>query len=314
MVKETKISVVVPVYMGDSFLEELYDRVRTAVTALASGWELILVNDASPDRSWEKIVDLCKRDPAVKGIGLSRNFGQHCAITAGLSRATGEWIVVMDCDLQDVPEEIAALFEKAQEGYDVVCARRVLRQDGFLKRMSSKLFYKVFGFLTDTKMDPSIANFGIYRRNVIDAVLSMGDSIRYFPVMIHWVGFRQCSIPVRHAERKSGKSSYSFLKLCSLATNTMLGFTDKPLRLSIFVGGFFAFFSLGMAAVYFFLAWFGMITVHGFASIIFSIWFLGGVLLMSLGVCGIYIGKIFSQVKNRPVFIVAEEINRTEQK
>ena len=314
MIKETNVSVVVPVYMGESFLEELYDRVRATVTALASGWELILVNDASPDRSWEKIADLCKRDPAVKGINLSRNFGQHCAITAGLARASGEWIVVMDCDLQDVPEEISVLFEKAQEGYDTVCAQRVLRRDGFLKRMSSKLFYKIFNFLTDTDLDPAIANFGIYHRKVIDAVLSMGDFIRYFPAMIHWVGFRRCSIPVRHAERKSGKSSYSLLKLCTLAVNTMLGFTDKPLRLSIFIGGFFALFSLGTAAVYLFLTWFGVITVHGFASIIFSIWFLGGVLLMSLGVCGIYIGKIFSQVKDRPVFIISEEINRTEPK
>ena len=314
MVKATKRSVVVPVYMGETFLQELYIRVRAAATALTSEWELILVNDASPDRSWEQIADLCKRDTAVKGVNLSRNFGQHYAITAGLTRTTGEWIVVMDCDLQDIPEEIGPLFEKAQEGYDAVCAKRVLRQDGFLKRMSSKLFYKIFNFLTDTNMDSSIANFGIYHRKVIDALLSMGDSIRYFPAMIQWVGFRRCAIPVRHAERKSGKSSYSFLKLCQLAVNTMLGFTDKPLRLSIFIGGFFSLFSLGTAAVYLFLAWFGVITVHGFASIIFSIWFIGGLLLMSLGVCGIYIGKIFSQVKNRPAFIISEEINRTEPK
>jgi len=314
MGNQIKISVVIPVYMGEVFLPELYERVHAAVETLTSDWELLLVNDASPDSSWEKIRELCKRDPAVKGINFSRNFGQHYAITAGLTRASGDWIVVMDCDLQDMPEEIVPLFRKALEGFDSVCAQRVLRRDTFMKRMSSKLFYKIFSFLTDTRLDSSIANFGIYHRNVIEAILSMGDSIRYFPAMVQWVGFRRCAIPVRHAERKAGESSYSFMKLCRLAVNTMLAFSDKPLRLFVFIGGFMAVFSLGMAVVYLILSLLGMITVHGYASIIFSIWFLGGFLLMSMGTIGVYIGKIFSQVKNRPTFIISEEINRMDQK
>jgi len=309
-----KISVVVPVYMGEDFLQELYERTRAAVRTLTPDWELILVNDASPDSSWEKIKDLCRQDQKVKGINLSRNFGQHYAITAGLNRVSGDWIVVMDCDLQDVPEEIIPLFKKAMEGYDSVCAQRVLRHDSFFKRLSSKLFNKIFSFMTDTELDSSIANFGIYHRKVIHAILSLGDSIRYFPTMVQWVGFNRCAIPVRHAERKSGKSSYSFRKLCFLAVNTMLAFSDKPLRLFVFIGGFMSIFSLGMAVAYLILSLLKLITVHGFASIIFSIWFLGGIILMSIGVIGVYIGKIFSQVKNRPTFIISEEINRIVQK
>ena len=300
--------------MGEDFLQELYERTRAAVRTLTPDWELILVNDASPDSSWEKIKDLCRQDQKVKGINLSRNFGQHYAITAGLNRVSGDWIVVMDCDLQDVPEEIIPLFKKAMEGYDSVCAQRVLRHDSFFKRLSSKLFNKIFSFMTDTELDSSIANFGIYHRKVIHAILSLGDSIRYFPTMVQWVGFNRCAIPVRHAERKSGKSSYSFRKLCFLAVNTMLAFSDKPLRLFVFIGGFMSIFSLGMAVAYLILSLLKLITVHGFASIIFSIWFLGGIILMSIGVIGVYIGKIFSQVKNRPTFIISEEINRIVQK
>lgn len=146
-----KISVVVPVYMGKDFLGELYERVTTAIDLIPADFELILVNDASPDDCWSDIVRLCQSDKRVKGINLSRNFGQHYAITAGLTYATGDWVVVMDCDLQDLPEEIPNLFRKAQEGYDSVFAQRVVRQDTFIKRLQSKMFYKVFSYMTDTQ-------------------------------------------------------------------------------------------------------------------------------------------------------------------
>lgn len=309
-----KISVVVPVYFGEMFLVELHERIRLTVTALSEDWELILVNDASPDNSWAKITELCQHDPHVKGINLSRNFGQHYAITAGLSRSSGDWIVVMDCDLQDVPEEIKVLFAKAQEGYDIVLAQRISRQDGFWKRMSSKLFYKFFYYVSDIRMDASVANFGIYRKKVIDAALLMGDCIRYFPAMIHWVGFRQCAVPVKHAERKIGKSSYSFWKLCALGLNSIMSYSDKPLRLITYSGVVMSLLSMGMAVFYFCLGWLGYIVVHGYASIIFSIWFIGSIQLMTIGIVGLYVGKIFSQVKNRPVFIISEEIQIKENR
>ena len=202
-----RVSVVVPVYMGREFLRELYERVRAGALARFQDFELILVNDASPDDAWPAIAGLCREDARVKGLNLSRNFGQHYAITAGLNAASGEWVVVMDCDLQDLPEEIPRLYDKAREGYDTVFAQRLHRQDRAIKRMQSWVFYKVFSFLTDTQLDHSVANFGIYNHKVIRAILSMGDSIRYFPTMSRWVGFRMAFLPVAHGERKSGGSS-----------------------------------------------------------------------------------------------------------
>jgi len=305
------ISIVVPVYRGEDFLRELYLRVKKAVNTITPDWELILVNDQSPDGSWEIMRELSENDPAVKAIDLSRNFGQHFAITAGLTYAAGDWIVVMDCDLQDIPEEIPALYEKAMEGFDSVFAQRVERQDRFFKRLGSKLFYRVFSFMTDTRMDPSIANFGIYHRKVILAVLSMGDYIRYFPTMVQWVGFRKTELPVRHAERNSGKSAYSFLKSLKLAVNSILTFSDKPLRIIAVTGLVVSLLSFVTTLFYFVLALTGHIKVQGYASLILTLWFICGILMMTMGVVGIYVGKTFSQVKNRPPFLVSTCLNVT---
>lgn len=285
-------------------LDELVGRITASVRTLTDEYEIILVNDQSPDRSWDRIVSLCSSDPHVKGIDLSRNFGQHYAITAGLSRSSGEWVVVMDCDLQDRPEEIPNLYRKAQDGWDSVFAQRVDRQDKFLKRLSSAAFYKVFSFLTDSKQDKSVANFGIYHRKVVEAILSMGDSIRYFPIMAQWVGFRKYYLPVVHAERSSGTSGYSFLRLFRLASDNMIGFSDKPLRLMLQFGGYVVIVSF-FVALWYFIKWaFGWIEVDGFTTLAISIWFAVGILTMMLGITGLYIGKIYDRVKGRPLFII----------
>lgn len=303
------LSVVVPVYMGRLFLRELYERVKSCAATVFSDFELILVNDASPDNCWPDIAALCHEDTRVKGINLSRNFGQHYAITAGLAHAQGDWVVVMDCDLQDVPEEIPNLYKKACEGYDSVFALRQVRHDSASKRLQSWAFYKIFGYLTDTKLDHRIANFGIYHRRVIAAMLSMHDRIRYFPTMSQWVGFRKAYLPVLHAERKVGASSYSLIKLLRLASSNIIAFSDKPLRLFIWCGFATAALALCVAAFYYCLYLMGLIEVQGYASIILSLWFLCGTLMCSQGILGIYLGKTFDQVKGRPTFIVAETIN-----
>ena len=206
-----KISVVSPVYFGENLVEELVTRLDNSLTQICDDYEIILVEDGSPDDSWKSIEKACSVNSKVKGIKLSRNFGQHYAISCGLEHANGDWIVVMDCDLQDRPEEIRNLLEKALEGYDIVFAQRIERQDTFLKRMSSLAFYKVFSYLTDTQQDPSIANFGIYNKKVINAVLSMKDTIRYFPTLVQWVGFNSSKIEVEHNSRFDGHSSYSWI-------------------------------------------------------------------------------------------------------
>lgn len=308
-----ELSIVSPIYRGEKMLDELVRRIIDSVKDITDDYEIVLVNDCSPDNSWEKIVQLCNENKRVKGVNLSRNFGQHYAITAGLSKTSGNWVVVMDCDLQDRPEEIPNLYAKAREGFDSVFAQRVERQDTFMKRLSSAAFYFVFSFLTDSKQDKSVANFGIYNRKVVNAILSMGDSIRYFPIMAQWVGFRKGYLPVQHAERQVGSSSYSFFKLMRLASDNMIGFSDKPLRLMLTFGFYVVIGSL-LVALYYFVKWcLGLIVVDGFTTMVISLWLIAGILTMMLGITGLYIGKIFDRVKGRPVFIIGETVNFSEK-
>jgi dolichol-phosphate mannosyltransferase len=303
------ISVVVPVFKGGDTLEELIQRILTALNAENLKSEIILVDDGCPEGSWQLIEMLSEKFPEVLGIKLSRNFGQHYAITAGLDHANGEWVVVMDCDLQDMPEEIPNLYQEAQKGYDVVVGKRVDRKDHFLRKLGSKLFYRTLSYLTGSDQDETIANFGIYYYRVIQEVIGMRESIRYFPTMIKWVGFRQTSIPVAHQSNLHRKSAYQTKKLFNLALDIMLAYSDKPVRLTVKLGvvvaltGFlFALFTLIRYLQ-------GEIIVAGYASLIISIWVLSGLLLITLGVVGLYVGKTFEGVKDRPIYIIEEKTN-----
>ena len=299
------ISVVSPVYNAEKTLLLLVERVESVLLKTTSEYEIILVEDGGPDDSWSIINNLAKANNKILGIKLSRNFGQHNAITAGLSYASGEWVIVMDCDLQDVPEEIPRLLQKAEEGYDIVLAKRQTRKDHFFKKLSSRLFYATFSYLTETKQDHTVANFGIYHKRVINAILSMGDEIRYFPTMVQWVGFKKTAIEVEHAERAEGKSSYTFKKLLLLAFNNIIAFSDKPLRLTIKFGLSLSILSMFVGFYYLFLYFSGRITEVGFTSLIISLWFLAGIIILILGILGIYLGKAFEKIKNRPTFIIS---------
>ncbi len=308
MSSKTKISVVIPAYKCAKCIEELYARLVKILEAIGC-FEIIFTNDASPQNDWEVILDICAKDGRVKGINLSKNFGQHTAITAGLDAAEGEWVVVMDCDLQDRPEEIEKIYGKAKEGYDIVFARRAERKDGFLKRMSSRYFYKVLSYLTETEQDEAIGNFGIYSKKAIDAVKSQRESLRYFPVLIRWVGFRSVSIPVEHSPSSERKSSYSFRRLFNLALDVMIGTSSKPLKLVVKLGLLISAASFVYALYLIFKALHGDYLISGWPSLIVSIWFLSGIVIMILGMIGLYIGKIFDQVKNKPLYIVNETRN-----
>jgi len=302
--KSVKVSIVSPVYRAEKIVERLVNQIEKYIIELTDNYEIILVEDGSPDDSWSEISRICKINDKVKGVKLSRNFGQHYAITAGLDLATGDAVIVMDCDLQDRPDQFMKLFEKYNEGYDIVFAKREERQDSFLKRTMSKLFYKLFSYLTNTKQDASIANFGIYSKKSIDAILSMGDYIRYFPTMSQWVGFNKCAIGVEHGLRDEGKSSYTFMSLFNLAFNNIIAFSDKPLRITIKLGFIVAVLS-GLVGFYYLIASIaGYVEVTGFASIIISIWFLSGSIIFFLGMLGIYLGKTFENTKQRPLYII----------
>lgn len=299
------LSIVSPVYRAEKLISELVRRIKVSMATLTENYEIILVDDCGPDDSWSRIVEQAALDPRVRGLRLSRNFGQHKAITAGLAQTRGEWIVVMDCDLQDKPEEIPNLYNYAvNEGYDLVFARRVERQDSWLKRTGSRAFYQVLSYLTGTRQDPAIANFGIYHRKVVKAVLAMGDSIRYFPTMVRWVGFKSGGLAVDHAERPEGKSSYSLRGLINLALDIMLSYSDKPLRLTVKLGLGISGAAFLMVVITLFRYLHGDIWEPGYTSLVISIWFLAGLTLSVLGMVGLYIGKNFEQAKNRPLFIV----------
>ncbi len=304
-----QLSIVSPVYHGEKMVEQLVERISKSVSTITPDYEIILVNDASPDNSWLKIKELCANNNRVKGINLSRNFGQHYAISAGLSLCSGEWIVVMDCDLQDRPEEIPHLYNKAQEGFDIVYARRVVRHDGFFKRISSKIFHSVFDWLSGTKSDSSISNFGVYNKIVIDEYNKMGEVARSFDSLIKYLGFNTATVDVKHDYRGEGKSSYTLKKLLSLSFDVMISNTNKPLKMAIGFGFFMSFISFCLAVFNVIAKYVGNIGVEGYTSTVFSIWFVGGILLMMLGILGLYVGKIFDQVKQRPIFVIREKLN-----
>ncbi|MBL0126321.1 MAG: glycosyltransferase family 2 protein [Flavobacteriales bacterium] len=299
-----KVSVVSPVYRSKALVPELVARIRAVMIPLGVDWELILVDDACPEGSWDVIVAEAKSDQHVIGLKLSRNFGQHYAITAGLDRVTGDAVVVMDCDLQDRPEEIPRLLEEMRKGYDVVLARRVDRKDGFFKKLFSRLFYRTLGYLTGSEQDETVGNFGIYSAAVITEVRRLRESIRYFPTMVKWVGFRTTKLDVEHAGRTVGKSSYNLNRMLRLAMDIILAYSDKPLRLLVKFGVIVAVLSL-VLVVYTLVQWaLGDITVLGYASLITSIWFLSGCMMITLGVVGLYVGKTFEGVKDRPLYII----------
>ncbi|WP_317173507.1 glycosyltransferase family 2 protein [Hymenobacter montanus] len=296
-----------PVYLAEAMVAELVQRLVAALERISPHFEIILVDDRSPDGSWARIKEQMLRDPRVRGLRLSRNFGQHQAITAGLDQCRGEWIVVLDCDLQDRPEEIPALFAAAQRGYDLVLARRVDRQDAWSQKLLSRLFYWVLSYLTDTTQDPAVANFGIYHQKVVAAVLRMRESIRYFPTMVRWVGFRTGYLDVVHARRVSGRSSYSLGQRLHQGLDIMMAYSDKPLRLIIKFGLVLSGGVFLMVPITLLRYWLGQISQPGYTSLIISIWFLSGLLLAVLGVVGLYIGKTFEQVKNRPIYLIDEQ-------
>ena len=307
-IEAVEISVVIPVYGCRECLGELHRRLASSLSAITPNFEIILVNDACPQNSWETIKELAMKDRHVKAVDLSRNFGQHRAITAGLEFATGKWIVVMDCDLQDKPEEIVKLYDKATEGWDVVLSRRAFRQDHLFKRLSSNAFYRVYRYFTGGVFDSAINNFSISKSMVIKNFMRIGDQNRSFPLFIRWMGFKSTIIDVVHAERVSGQSSYTMRKQLRLASEIITTLSNKPLILSIKLGFTVATIAF-LYGMYLILEYFinGKL-LQGWTSTIVSIYFVGGMILAQLGIIGLYLGLVFDQTKNRPLYIVREVV------
>lgn len=305
-VNKPLISVVSPVYKAERILPALCQRLEASLSAITQEYEIILVCDGSPDRSWDVMRELVQQYPRLTVVNLSRNFGQHYAMTAGLDLSRGEWTVVMDCDLQDSPEEIARLLAMALEGHDIVVARRLNRQHKWWKRKTSELYFKVFSLLSGFKLDGSVGSFRIMSRPVVDGLCSMRESYRMFAGLVEWLGFKTGYLDVQHAARFEGESSYNLGRLLKMALDGMISFSNRPLYISIGAGLLLSAASslYGSFLIVRYLINPSANNVEGWLSTVTLTTFIGGLILLNQGVLGIYLGRLYNQAKGRPLYVV----------
>ncbi len=303
------ISVVIPVYGCREAVPELYKRLVTTLEAQGKSFEIIMVDDHCPQRSWEEIEKLCEADDRVVGIRLSRNFGQMRAITAGLEKSVGDLVVVMDCDLQDRPEFLPQFLAKIEEGYDIVYSKRKDRKDSFIVKALSRAFYAVYNKLSDMKYDFEVGNYSIAKRKVVDAFLEMKEQNRDYIMFLMWLGYKDTTIEIESDERFAGKSSYTFGKKVNLAVSLITAQSNKPLFLSVKAGFIISCASL-LFLVYLLIRYLVVKDFDmGWPSVIAAIYLMGGLMLSALGIVGIYIGNIFAESKGRPIYVIDDILN-----
>ena len=303
----THLSVVIPVYNESSLIEELVKRVKANIELITKDFEIIVVDDGSIDGTWNLIENEAKAESRVKGIKFSRNFGHHYAITAGLHNANGEWVVVMDGDLQDRPEVIPDLYRKAMSGFDVVFVSRQNRPEKFYYRIAQKFFYKLLRNLSGIDFDSRQANFSIISNKVVKAFINFPENARFYGSTIKWLGFSRSFILADHGLRHSGKPSYTIRKRVKLALDIILSFSERPLKFAITLGLLMSISSFLVSAWIIYGSYKWGFTVIGWSSLMAVILFSTGIILVIVGIAGIYIGKIFNQVKNRPLYIIDEK-------
>jgi len=299
------ISVVIPVYKAEACLKELYRRLVESLESLQLTFEIIMIEDCGNDGSWNVIREIASQDHRLRGFKLSRNFGQHHAITAGLDQAKGTWTVIMDCDLQDKPEDIRRLIEKTHEGFDIVIARNVLQRDSYFKEVFGRIYYKIFSWLADYSPENGARCFRIISSDATQALKAMREQSRSINTLCIWMGFSYTYMDVETQPRFAGKSSYNIRQLLDRATQIIVAFSNKPLRISISVGFTMAGCSLIYAIYIFTKAAMYDIPVPGWSSLITSFYFIGGLILANLGIVGVYLGKTFDEMKGRPLYLIA---------
>jgi len=318
MESETKspptISVVSPVYLAEGIVAELVSRLKSSLDEMGESYEIILVEDGGADNSWDRVREIALKDPAVRGVKLSRNFGQHFAITAGIDLAAGQYVVVMDCDLQDDPADIKLLYEKVREGYDIVFGMKEKRNHAAYRNALSRMFFSVFNRLSDNQTaNVSEGSFSILTRKAVDAYKQHRDAHRHYLMILRSMGFKRGHVKVSHSSRFEGKSSYSYKRLIALAWDGVASQSTKLLRFSIGIG--FAYMAASVLGIlYMFGQYFLMDSKppSGWASTIVVILGSTGMILMALGVIGVYIGSIFDQVKGRPLYLIDEDTQGAE--
>ena len=306
---ELEISVVVPVYNEEGNLSELSRRLKETLEGLQVTYEIIFVNDGSRDRSLEILQELHQANSDnIKVISFSRNFGHHIAVTAGIDHSQGNSVVLMDADLQDPPEEIPKLYEKFKEGYDVAYAVRKVRNDPIMKRISSSCFHALFKVLAKVDISPDYGIFRIMSRPAVDALKACRERSRFITALISWTGFSHIGVDTKRDARYAGETKYSMVKSILLAANGITSFSYFPLRLATYLGCLVAFISF-VAGIYMLLKKLLFdIAVMGYASVIISVLFIGGVQLIITGIMGEYIGRIYTEVQDRPIYLIKEKL------
>ena len=298
-------SFVIPVYNEEAALPELYRRLCEVLGRLDGEVEAVLIDDGSRDRSWQMMLDISARDPRFRVIQLSRNFGHQVAITAGMDFSRGQAVIIMDADLQDPPEVVQKMIEKWREGYEIVYGVREERDgETWFKRTTASIFYRLLRRLTDLDIPADAGDFRLVDRKAIDAFKSLRERSRYVRGLFAWVGFKQIGVRYKRAARVAGTTKYPLSKMLKLATDGIVSFSTFPLRLALNTGFLMAglSFAVGIAAVVTKLV--GGFVVPGWVSLLVAIAFLGGVQLILLGIVGEYIGRIYEEVKNRPLYVV----------
>ncbi len=301
------ISVVIPTYACATCLHVLHERLTATLAQMAVEYELVFVDDRATDGSWDVLAQLAADDQHVRAYRLSRNFGQHVAISAGIAHARGEWIVVMDCDLQDPPEQIPRLYAKAQEGHDIVFARRMGRPGSQLRRTLGRGYFALLNWVAGTNIDRSFGSFSLISRKVADSYLQFRDRDRHYLFILYWLGFNHATIEFTSQERHSGRSAYGVRALLRHAVDGLVFQTTVVLRWIVYAG--FALAAGGLLlSCYFVIVHIGGSTPPGWTSLAIFVLLLSGFAITSTGVIGLYVGKIFEQVKQRPLYVIDEAV------
>ena len=304
-----ELSIVVPVFNEGRNVEVLVSRLAPVLERCASSFEILFIDDGSRDDTLERIRALAARDERLRAVSFSRNFGKEIALAAGLDHARGRAVIPIDADLQHPPETIEAFVAKWREGYDMVYGQRVDRStDGPVRRWLTQRFYKLFARFGETALPQGAGDYRLMDRKVVDALKRMGERARFSKGLYAWVGFKSVGIPFEVQDREHGSSKWSLRKLLGFALDGLTSFSTLPLKVWTYVGLAVSGFALGMALFYLLKTLIYGVDVPGFPSLIVSVMFFSGVQLMSLGILGEYIGRIFAEVKRRPLYIVAEEI------
>lgn len=307
-----EISVVIPSYNCNNCLEELCLRLTQVLEGLVSSFEILIVDDRSPDGSWPLVESLSARFPSVRGIRLSRNFGQHIAITAGVKRARGNYVVLMDCDLQDPPERIPDLYNKVKQGYDLVLAKRVERTHSRFRVVAAKAYFGLLSKLTGESVDGSYGTFSILSRPVADAYLQFPERDRHFLFILRWIGFNCGTIEYAHGERHAGASSYNLTKLVKHALNGMF-FQTSVFLTWIIKAGLFCTACSFILGIYFIYRYLTASALPGWTSLAVAIMFSTGLILASVGAVGVYVSRIFEAAKGRPLYLIDRECGCSAQ-